>query len=230
MTELRGSSLSRIVTNPFTNQISTIAENWKVDTFGGSTEWGTNFREDSTYGELTASLTTEVKEFVNSAYWSVRTVVGATDTRVELDGPVPSPPMVDTPVTLNVQGPLGTVIPTLITVKKPASLDSAQAVFVAQINSDETQPLTVPSASIAVSRAGDALITTAGKIRVVKEVDLGASQPVLKGKDFLTRLSGVLEELVEIATAAGGIPTPETTNLLAEIASELHLSNTLEVE
>lgn len=229
VTEFRGSALSRIVTNPFTNQIAAFAENWKVETFGGTSEWSTNFREESSYGELTCSLETTVREFVSSPSWSVRTIEGATDIRVELDGPVPAPPLVDTPVTLNVEGPLGTIIPSIVTIKKPATLDSAQAVLVVQVNSDETLPLPVPSASLAVSRAGDALITTAGKIRVVQEVDVGAAKSVLLGTDFLSRLSGVLEEIVEIASTSGS-PTPETAALIAEIASGIHLSKTLEVE
>lgn len=229
VTELRGSALSRIITNPFINQILTIAENWRVETFGGSMEWKSYGREEDAFGDLTCAYTFKAREYVNSGGWTVSSEAGSIRdpvtgalSRLELDGPIAVPALVDTPVTLQVEGELGVLTPLVVTMKKPSSLDTAAVVYRFSVCRDEGADGNLARSFVCeVARKGDALITLDGKIRITRDSGVD-SQPVLLGTAFLEKLQDSLTEIKAALTSLGlTTPTPATDALLSGIVSSL---------
>jgi len=228
VTEFRGTALSRIVTNPFINQILTIAENWKVETFGGSMEWKSYGREEDAFGDLTCAYTFRAREYVNSGGWTVSSEAGSIRdpasgalSRLELDGPIAVPALVDTPVTLQVEGELGVLTPLVVTMKKPASFDTAAVVYRFSVCPDESADESASRSFVCeIARKGDARVTLDGKIRITSNSG-SESQPVLLGTDFLGKLQDSLTE-IKGALASLGIPaTPATDALLSDIVASL---------
>lgn len=237
VTELRGTALSRIITNPFKNQLLCIAENWKVETLGGSTEWKTLTREEDAFADLSTRKTEEAKEFVTSKSWSVRTQMGSCQGhRIELDGVVPQPPL--TPTTKVLQLSDGTA--ETVTVFQPSAPDPAARVIDLQVRADETQEyfggLELPTLQVGVSREGAALVETTKKIRIAKSpsLDTSSAEPVVQGTTFLTKLNASMSEIKGILNSLG-FPTPQTDLLLGDIVASLSdrsplLSETLETD
>jgi hypothetical protein len=226
VTEFRGTALARIVTNPLTNQILTLAENWRVETFGGSMEWKSLGREEDAFGDLTCVYTFEAREYVNSPGWSVRSEAGSLRdsvgslSRLELDGPIAAPALVDTSVTLQVEGEFGTLTPLVVTIKKPAVVDSAAVVYRLSVCADETSATASQTLLAEIARKGDARVTLDGKIRLAKLADAGTAQPVLLGTEFLEKLQASLTEN-KAAMMAVSIPTTATDELLSAIVQSL---------
>ena len=232
VTELRGTALSRIITNPFKNQLLCIAENWKVETLGGSTEWKTLTREEDNFGDLTTRKTEEVKEFATAKSWTVRTQMGNTEgARIELDAPIPEPSL--TPVTKPLILSDGTVEP--ITTFRPSVPDPAKRVVSFQVKAQESLYVGEPTAlNVGIARNGATLIETNEKIRVAKILDTGTTEPVVQGTTFLTKLNASMSEIKGILNALG-FPTPQTDLLLGDIVASLSdraplLSQTLETD
>lgn len=230
VTELRGTALSRIITNPFKNQLLCIAENWKVETLGGSTEWKTLTREENNFGDLTSRKTEEVKEFITAKSWTVRTQMGNTEgARIELDASIPEPPLLPVPKPLTLSD--GTV--ETVTTLQPSAPDPAKRVVSFQVKAQEDLYVGEPTAlNVGVARNGATLIETNEKIRVAKILDTGTTEPVVQGTTFLTKLSASLTE-IKTALNTLGYPTTQTDLLLSDIVASLSdraplLSSTLE--
>jgi hypothetical protein len=218
LTELRGTSLSRMIMDPLANQVLTVAQNWKVHTIGGSIEWNHLDTGEGETADLTSVLTVDAREFVNSKSWSTKTTQGFTGERLWFDVEPPPAPLIDTPAVLNVQTDDGEIEPFLFTVKKPASLDSAAVVFNFQVNSDETLLEPEPSANVSISRAGDIKLQTQGRVRVAKIPSEEPAERVLLGETFLTGLGSALSEILAALTALGTSPD-NTANIVALINS-----------
>jgi len=235
VTELRGSPLSRIMTNPFTDQVLTIARNWRVETLGGSQTWTTGeLDEAASFGLLSSTFSFEAKEFIDSVGWSVSVDSGYTGERLELDAAVPAPALIPTPSTLYVEGPQGARVPYVVNMQKPASLDPAGVVYRFRVNTEEDTGEVVPSFSLEVARKGDARLELDGKVRIAAVSDQNTAQPVMLGTDFLTKLQASLTE-IKVALTTLGLPTVATDDLLGDIVDSLagqgsFLSSVLEAD
>jgi hypothetical protein len=218
LTELRSTPLSRVVFNPFANEVLTLAENWKIDTVGGTMAWSSNDPNTGFVGDTTSSLTVEVREFITSPLWSVRHSTGSTGERLWFDVEPPKPPLVDTLRTLNIEGESG-VEPIAFTIKQPASIDPAAVVSHFQINLDETADVAVPSVDMKISRAGDIKLNLSGKLQVGKSAGT-IPEPTILGRSFLTRLKASLEE-IQAAMLTLEVPLPLTGVLVADISAAL---------
>ena len=219
LTEIRGTSLSRMIMDPLANQVLTIAQNWKVHTVGGSIEWS-HLDTEGESADLTSVLTVDAREFVSSESWSTKTTQGSTGQRLWFDVAPPTPPLIDAQTILNVQTVTGAIEPVRFTVKKPAGLDSAAVVFNFQVNSDETLPTPEPSANVSISRAGDIELQTQGRLRVTKLPSEAPAERVLLGETFLTDLSSALSE-IQAALTLLSLPTTATAALISKITSSL---------
>lgn len=236
LVEVRSTPLARTIFNPQGNQILTIAENWEVETFGGKISWRNLQPEDDRDGELAALYQHEVREHVDSPSSTLRVQMGATDgDRIELDGPVPRPPLASVPtqVTLLAAGTLAPQ-PITIPVQRPAIADPAARVIDVRVFSDERSEESDELLTFGVSRQGAILLETAQKVRVARDADSGNSEPVIRGTSFLEALSSSLTE-IRTALNALGVPTPATDELLVGITEsallrEPFLSSTLESE
>jgi|SaaInlStandDraft_7_1057024.scaffolds.fasta_scaffold00038_41 hypothetical protein len=234
--EIRSTPLARTIFNPQQNQVLTLAENWEVETFGGKISWRNLHREDDRDGELTAQYEHQVRQYVDSPSSTLRLQMGATEgTRLELDEPVDRPPLKDvsTKVTLLAAGALAP-LPITIPVRRPDAPDPAARVVDFRVYDDEMAPVSAESLTFGISRQGAALLETAEKIRIAKDVDTGNSEPVLRGSSFLSALSKSLAE-IQAGLNALGVPTPDTAVFLGELAAseitgEPFLSSTLESE
>jgi hypothetical protein len=234
--EIRSTPLARTIYNPQGNQVLTIAESWEVETFGGNIAWKNLQREDDQDGELSARFQQEVRQYVDSPRSSVRIQMGATEgARLELDGPVPAPPLVDTTTTLQLLA-AGSLAPQPITlsVKRPSAADPAARVVDLRVYDDERDTSAEESFVLGVSRQGAVLIETGAKVRIADGEDTGDTEPVLRGTTFLTSLALALEEISTGLNALGFL-TPATASLLADIRTSKasgapFLSSTLESE
>ena len=190
-------------------------------------EWKSYGREEDAFGDLTCAYIFKAREYVNSGGWTVSSEAGSIRdpasgalSRLELDGPIAAPALVDTPVTLQVEGELGVLTPLVVTMKKPASLDTAAVVYRFSVCRDEGADGNVSrSLTCEVARKGDALIRLDGKIRILSHPS-SESQPVLLGTDFLGKLQDSLTEIKGALTSLG-IPTPATDALLSDIVTSL---------
>lgn len=224
LTEIRGTPLARILFNPFSNEVTTIAENWKVDTVGGSIEWRSNDPNTGLLGDTTSLYTSEFREFVTSPSWSVRCNFGNTEERLWFDVEPPAPPLIDTPTTLHVAGAVG-FEPVSFVVKQPATLDPAAVVARIQVSLDERAEEVVPSIDLKASRAGDIKLSLTGKLQVTKGADT-IPEPAILGRSFLERLQVSLTEVqAAITTLSAATATPvvlsETSALVADITASL---------
>lgn len=78
VTELRGTSLAKVLFNPLKNQVLTIAENYKLQTFGGYIEWKNLLSELDSQGRVKTQYSFAAKEFATSKGHSVRVRFGST--------------------------------------------------------------------------------------------------------------------------------------------------------
>lgn len=234
--EICSTPLARTIYNPHANQVLTVAENWEVETLGGKLSWKNLHRDEDQDGELTARYQHEVRQYVDSPNLSVQLQMGATEgARLELDGPVPEPLLVDTPTQVHLLS-AGALAPQPITVsvKRPATTDPAARVIDLRVRDDERSEGADDTLAVGVSRQGAVLLETAAKVRIALDEDTGLCEPVLRGTTFLTALSEAFTEITAGLNSLG-ILTPRTDAFLAEILTSEStgapfLSSTLESE
>ena len=220
--ELRGSGLSRVVTDAQGDSVSIFAKDLCIETLG-ALERRVCLESDSE-GTFDPMFYTEstFREFIDSPSWSVRTRYGFTDAeRVDLEGSIPVPSLAPTSSTIYIEDSVLGLIPETLTLLKPASLDPGACVFLFEINSDESTEESEPSLSLRASRSGEVLVEAEGKIRLAKSVDAGTAQPVLLGTDFLEKLQDSLTEIKSALTSLGILATPATDVLLGDIVTSL---------
>jgi hypothetical protein len=237
VTELKGTSLAKIVFNPTMNQVFTIAENYRVQTFGGSTEWKNLRREEDSDGQVRTRLSTVVKEYATSMGYSVRLQMGATEgAPVALQGDDSAEKAPDKVVeesevvTLSGTGETYTVM-----VPKSVPLLDSTRVVDFRIYEDETVGETdlKESLTLGMDREGDVLLETSGAIRLISdkwvEIRVGGSTPaensdLLGAKKVLVTIDGqgatepvikgtfflndLFNSLTEVQTALNGLGIP----------------------
>ena len=224
VTELKGTSLAKIVFNPTMNQVFTIAENYRVQTFGGSTEWKNLRREEDSDGQVRTRLSTVVKEYATSKGYSVRLQMGATegdpvalqsDDSAEVPATVVEEPEV---VTLSGTGETYTVM-----VPKSVPLLDSTRVVDFRIYEDETVGETdlKESLTLGMDREGDVLLETEGavKIDVPKkwvEIVVGGSTPFIN-----TEAAGARKVLVTTGTQGNTEPVTKGYTFLSDLAASL---------
>jgi hypothetical protein len=256
VTELRGTSLSKILFNPMKNQVLTIAENYKVQTFGGTVEWKNLQREKDPDGAIRTVYTLKAKEFATSKGYSVHLRMGTTEedpitlqTGDTADVEVTTPEIF--PFTLAGDG---STYP--VTLEKVTALNDSARVVDFRIYADETVDETDLShvMNLGMDREGDIQLETDGAMKIdasTKWVEfvVGGSIPAIKDD-----LSGVQKVLVTTGTQGStepvilgetfltdlssalteisvglnaiGIPTPEAVTLLANIATSMAVGGT----
>jgi hypothetical protein len=79
VTEIRGTALAKIFFDPTRNQVLTIAENYKLQTFGGTTEWKNLVAEKDAEGRIQTQYVMKAKQYATSKGHSVQLKIGATD-------------------------------------------------------------------------------------------------------------------------------------------------------
>ena len=224
MTELKGTPLAKIVFNPTMNQVFIIAENYRVQTFGGSTEWKNLRREEDSDGQVRTLLSTTVKEYATSKSYSVRLQMGATEgAPVALQGDdsaeVPAT-VVEEPEVVTLSGTGETY--TVMVPKSVPLLDSTRVVDF-RIYEDETVGETdlKESLTLGMDREGDVLLETEGavKIDVPKkwvEIVVGGSTPFTN-----TEAAGAQKVLVTTGTQGNTEPVIKGFEFLSDLSASL---------
>lgn len=225
VTELKGTSLAKIVFNPTMNQVFTIAENYRVQTFGGSTEWKNLRREENPDGQVRTRLSTVVKEYATSKGYSVRLQMGATEgAPVALQGDDSAEKAPDKvveeseAVTLSGTGDTYTV-----TVPKSVPLLDSTRVVDFRIYEDETvaEDALEVVMNLGMDREGDIQLETDGamKIDVPKkwvEIVVGGSTPFIN-----TEAAGAQKVLVTTGTQGNTEPVIKGFAFLSDLAASL---------
>ena len=224
VTELKGTPLAKIVFNPTMNQVFIIAENYRVQTFGGSTEWKNLRREEDSDGQVRTLLSTTVKEYATSKSYSVRLQMGATEgAPVALQGDdsaeVPAT-VVEEPEVVTLSGTGETY--TVMVPKSVPLLDSTRVVDF-RIYEDETVGETdlKESLTLGMDREGDVLLETEGavKIDVPKkwvEIVVGGNAPGIKDD-----AAGVQKVLVTKGSQGSTEPVILGETFLTDLSSSL---------
>ena len=224
VTELKGTSLAKIVFNPTMNQVFTIAENYRVQTFGGSTEWKNLRREEDSDGQVRTRLSTVVKEYATSKGYSVRLQMGATEgdpVALQTDDSAEVPAtVVEEPEVVTLSGTGETY--TVMVPKSVPLLDSTRVVDF-RIYEDETVGETdlKESLTLGMDREGDVLLETEGavKIDVPKkwvEIVVGGSTPFTN-----TEAAGAQKVLITTGTQGNTEPVIKGFQFLSDLATSL---------
>ena len=224
VTELKGTSLAKIVFNPTMNQVFTIAENYRVQTFGGSTEWKNLRREEDSNGQVKTRLSTTVKEYATSKGYSVRLQMGATEgdpVALQADDSAEVPDaVVEEPVVVTLSG---TGEPYTVMVPKSVPLLDSTRVVDFRIYEDETVDETdlKESLTLGMDREGDVLLETEGaiKIDVPKkwvEIVVGGSTPFIN-----TEAGGAQKVLVTTGAQGSTEPVTRGYSFLSDLAASL---------
>lgn len=171
VTELKGTPLSRMMFNPTKNQIYMVAENYRVQTFGGYTEWKNLRREEDSDGRLKTQLTLTAKEFSTSSGYSVKLQLGATDgdpvdlqtdDTADVAAAEAKPVLVPEPIPLS-----GLSVPYTVMVPTVEPLIDSSRVVDFRVYKDETkkEPDLEEAFSLGMDREGDVKIETEGAIK-----------------------------------------------------------------
>lgn len=247
VTELRGTALAKIFFDPTRNQVLTVAEHYRLQTFGGSVEWKNTLAEKNPNGIIQAQYKMCARQYATSKGHSVQLKIGATEEDPinlqvgDADEKEPSFSTKKVPITLSDGTETSIDIPVLEAVK------DSDRVLDLRVFSDETKAESELEGTetfvLGMDREGDLQVETEGATKIssskwleiavpgttdnsgtkkvlVTKGSQGSTEPVMMGRSFLTDLSSSLTEITTVLQGLN-IATPITDALVAGITTSL---------
>jgi len=258
--EILSTPIARTIYHPLDNSIMHLAENYRVETFSGSSKWEVDRPEEDPDGKVGAHLTIQSKEFADSPLYTTQVSagrVGGDQISFQFEGDPARTPLLDRILELKVfsDEAVSSVDDLVATIDVSATKEGDVQWDIEGAVSGDVEGFSILTVGqhqeVSIGTYKDVTIGTYQHIKVPGEVPTtkdtskvfvtktgtslpGSTEPVILGTQFLTDLSASITE-IQTALNGLGIATPETVTLLANIATSLtagapHLSSTLETE
>jgi hypothetical protein len=235
--ELRGTALSKIIFDPPKNRILTIAENYTVQTFGGTMTWRNLRRENDPNGLMGTRYQIKAKEYADNSGHSVQITLGNTgevpvalqafDESDALGTPVEETR--DYVLASSAQRAKGTNVATSspgkripITTKTVSSVNPSARVVDLRIYKDETKSEDELDESLVLGmdREGDVEMDTEGAVRLQSdnwfEFVVGGNVPAIKDKTL-----GVKKVCVTTEELGSTEPVVKGESFLTDLSKSL---------